>query len=174
MKKRLLTSIASAVMLTSVATPVVSNAINIVHSQKVSAATTDEQAEFLNKAAKQAVKAAKKYGTYPSVMIAQAIVESGWGQSGLAVNANNLFGMKADDSWTGATYTSKTREEDKIYTQYYSFLSIYPKQTKLIPIDNERYRLGIVLWRLLDHCFVSCCFNICYNQREADKTGKKR
>ena len=87
MKKRLLTSIASAVMLTPVATPVVSNAINIVHSQKVSAATTDEQAEFLNKAAKQAVRAAKKYGTYPSVMIAQAIVESGWGQSGLAVNA---------------------------------------------------------------------------------------
>ena len=34
MKKRLLTSIASAVMLTPVATPVVSNAINIVHSQK--------------------------------------------------------------------------------------------------------------------------------------------
>ena len=63
-------------------------------AKKVSAATTDEQAEFLNKAAKQAVRAAKKYGTYPSVMIAQAIVESGWGQSGLAVNANNLFGMK--------------------------------------------------------------------------------
>ena len=119
MKKRLLTSIASAVMLTPVATPVVSNAINIVHSQKVSAATTDEQAEFLNKAAKQAVKAAKKYGTYPSVMIAQAIVESGWGQSGLAVNANNLFGMKADDSWTGATYTSKTCEEDKNGKSYY-------------------------------------------------------
>ena len=119
MKKRLLTSIASAVMLTSVATPVVNNAINIVHSQKVSAATTDEQADFLNKAAKQAVRAAKKYGTYPSVMIAQAIVESGWGQSGLAVNANNLFGMERDDSWTGATYTSKTREEDKNGKSYY-------------------------------------------------------
>ena len=51
-----------------------------------------------------------------------------------------------------------------IYTQDYSFLSIYPKQTKLIPIDNERYRLGIVLWRLLDHCFVSCCFNICLTE----------
>ena len=119
MKKRLLTSIASAVMLTSVATPVVNNAINIVHSQKVFAATTDEQADFLNKAAKQAVRAAKKYGTYPSVMIAQAIVESGWGQSGLAVNANNLFGMKADDSWTGPTYSSKTREEDKNGKSYY-------------------------------------------------------
>ena len=40
-------------------------------------------------------------------MIAQAITESGWGKSGLAVNANNLFGMKADGSWTGETYTTK-------------------------------------------------------------------
>ena len=102
MKKRLLTSIASAAMLTTVATPVVNNVMmTTAHSQKVSAATTDEQAAFLNKAAKQAVKAAKKYGTYPSVMIAQAILESGWGQSALATEANNLFGMKADDSWPG-------------------------------------------------------------------------
>ncbi|MCT3603427.1 N-acetylmuramidase [Lactobacillus acidophilus] len=120
MKKRLLTSIASAAMLTTVATPVVNSAMmTTVHSQKVSAATTDEQAAFLNKAAKQAVKAAKKYGTYPSVMIAQAILESGWGQSALATEANNLFGMKADDSWPGETYSAKTREEGTNGKSYY-------------------------------------------------------
>lgn len=110
MKKRLLTSLAAAVVLTSTVAPATNIAFNNVRSQKVSAATS-EQTAFLNKAAKQAVKAAKKYGTYPSVMIAQAILESDWGQSGLAVNANNLFGMKAGGDWTGATYTSKTREE---------------------------------------------------------------
>lgn len=72
----------------------------------------------MNKAAKQAVKAAKKYGTYPSVMIAQAIVESGWEQSALAVNANNLFGMKAN-GWSGPTYSAKTREEGKDGKSYY-------------------------------------------------------
>ena len=119
MKKRLLTSIAAAVVLTSTIAPASNiSAINDFRSQKVSAAT-DAQTAFLNKAAKQAVKAAKKYGTYPSVMIAQAIVESGWGQSGLAVNANNLFGMKADDSWGGATYSAKTREEGKNGKSYY-------------------------------------------------------
>lgn len=119
MKKRLLTSIAAAVVLTSTIVPATNiPGVNNVRSQKVSAAT-DVQNAFLNKAAKQAVKAAKKYGTYPSVMIAQAIVESGWGQSGLAVNANNLFGMKADDSWGGATYSAKTREEDKNGKSYY-------------------------------------------------------
>lgn len=108
MKKRLLTSIAAAVMLTSTTLPVANNVAP--HSHKVSAATMEQNA-FLSKTAKQAEKAAKKYGVYPSVMIAQAIIESGWGQSGLAVNANNLFGMKADDSWPGESYLARTREE---------------------------------------------------------------
>ncbi|MBW8009563.1 glucosaminidase domain-containing protein [Lactobacillus helveticus] len=108
MKKRLLTSIAAAVMLTSTTLPVANNVAP--HSHKVSAATMEQNA-FLSKTAKQAEKAAKKYGVYPSVMIAQAIIESGWGQSGLAVNSNNLFGMKADDSWPGEGYLARTREE---------------------------------------------------------------
>ncbi len=108
MKKRLLTSIAAAVMLTSTTLPVANNVAP--HSHKVSAATMEQNA-FLSKTAKQAEKAAKKYGVYPSVMIAQAIIESGWGQSGLAVNSNNLFGMKADDSWPGESYLARTREE---------------------------------------------------------------
>ncbi|NRO36801.1 glucosaminidase domain-containing protein [Lactobacillus helveticus] len=118
MKKRLLTSIATAVVLTSTIAPASNiSGITDLRSQKVSAAT-DAQTEFLNKAAKQAVKAAKKYGTYPSVMIAQAIVESGWGQSALAVNSNNLFGMKAS-VWSGPTYSAKTREEGKDGKSYY-------------------------------------------------------
>ncbi|ALJ22840.1 N-acetylmuramidase [Lactobacillus gallinarum] len=108
MKKRLLTSIAAAVMLTSTALPVANNVAP--HSHKVSAAAMEQNA-FLSKTANQAEKAAKKYGVYPSVMIAQAIIESGWGQSGLAVNANNLFGMKADDSWPVESYLARTREE---------------------------------------------------------------
>ncbi|PXZ12509.1 N-acetylmuramidase [Lactobacillus helveticus] len=118
MKKRLLTSIAAAVVLTSTIAPASNiSGITDFRSQKVSAAT-DAPTAFLNKAAKQAVKAAKKYGTYPSVMIAQAIVESDWGQSALAVNANNLFGMKAS-GWSGPAYSAKTREEGKDGKSYY-------------------------------------------------------
>lgn len=112
MKKRLLNSIASAVLLTTITVPIVDNVVIFnISTQKVEAA--NYQTDFLNKVAPQAVKVAKKYGIYPSVMIAQAIVESGWGQSSLAVDANNLFGIKADNSWTGATYSATTREETK-------------------------------------------------------------
>ena len=46
----------------------------------------------------------------PSVVIAQAILESGWGESELAVNANALFGIKKHD-WTGAVYVKVATEQ---------------------------------------------------------------
>ncbi len=39
-----------------------------------------------------------------SFTMAQAIYESGWGRSELAVNANNLFGMRAYSTWDGKVY----------------------------------------------------------------------
>ena len=49
-------------------------------------------------------------GLYPSVLIAQAALESGWGQSELATKYNTLFGVKKGSSWTGRTVTLPTRE----------------------------------------------------------------
>ena len=50
------------------------------------------------------------YGILPSITIAQAILESDWGQSDLANQANNLFGIKADSRWNGAVATITTSE----------------------------------------------------------------
>lgn len=47
----------------------------------------------------------------PSVVIAQAILESGWGTSELAVKANALFGIKAREDWTGKIYTKDAAEQ---------------------------------------------------------------
>lgn len=111
MKIRLFAGIAATTLLATTVLPV-TNSLSFTkraQTQKVQASTTTSA--FLTKAASQAQKASKKYGVYPSVMIAQAIVESAWGTSGLATKANNLFGMKADDGWSGATYSARTREE---------------------------------------------------------------
>lgn len=53
----------------------------------------------------------KKLNVLPSVTIAQAILESGWGMSELAKNAHNLFGIKAGKDWSGKTYSKKTKEQ---------------------------------------------------------------
>lgn len=62
----------------------------------------------------------KKSGILASVSMAQFILESGYGKSELAQNANNCFGMKTSlsgNTWSGSTwdgkskYTKKTQEE---------------------------------------------------------------
>ena len=45
-----------------------------------------------------------------SFTVAQAALESGWGESGLTQRAKNLFGIKADRSWPGEKLTLNTRE----------------------------------------------------------------
>ena len=52
-----------------------------------------EQA-FIDAVAPGAVAAQSRYGVPAAVTIAQAIEESGWGQSSLATQDNNLFGIK--------------------------------------------------------------------------------
>ena len=56
-------------------------------------ATPDQQA-FINAVAPGAMASQRKYGVPASVTIAQAIDESGWGQSLLASKDHNLFGIK--------------------------------------------------------------------------------
>lgn len=49
-------------------------------------------------------------GIPASFVVAQAALESGWGESGLAKRAKNLFGIKADRTWAGQRITLNTRE----------------------------------------------------------------
>lgn len=54
----------------------------------------------------------KKRGNplFSSVVIAQAICESGWGQSKIMMKANAIFGIKATSSWKGKVYNANTQE----------------------------------------------------------------
>lgn len=53
---------------------------------------------------------AKEKGIFPSVMLAQASIESDWGTSDLTIKANNLFGVKAYN-WSGDTIEMNTQED---------------------------------------------------------------
>ena len=55
---------------------------------------TPAQQAFIAQVAPGAIAAQRTYGVPAAVTIAQAIDESGWGQSTLAVQASNLFGIK--------------------------------------------------------------------------------
>lgn len=59
---------------------------------------------FLENYADLAVRESIQYGIPASIKLAQAIIESNWGTSELAVNANNYFGIKCKNEWQGETY----------------------------------------------------------------------
>lgn len=69
------------------------------------------QQQFIDLIAPLAVETYHEYGVLPSITLAQAILESEWGKSGLTVKADALFGIKADKSWKGATIDMMTTEE---------------------------------------------------------------
>lgn len=71
---------------------------------------TDKQKVFIDSVSGGAVSGWKTYGVLPSITIAQAILESGWGESGLTKASNNLFGIKAGSGWTGETIDYPTKE----------------------------------------------------------------
>jgi flagellar protein FlgJ len=52
-------------------------------------------------------EAGRQLGVSPKLLLAQAALETGWGRS---VVGNNVFGIKAGGSWTGAEVTTMTHE----------------------------------------------------------------
>lgn len=70
------------------------------------------KAEFIAEIAKYVQKYAPMYGIEcNSPVIAQAILESGWGESRLAAQYHNYFGLKCGTLWKGKSVNMKTQEE---------------------------------------------------------------
>lgn len=97
---------------------------------------TSKQINFINMLAPIAVAQAVKHNhqLYPSVTIAQAAHESGWGTSAKMVKANALYGVKVGKSawkfgtaWKGAAYKTGTTEyyDGKNPTKIVDFFRAY-------------------------------------------------
>ena len=63
--------------------------------------------EFINAIGVQCQIACKDTHIFPSVCIAQAALETGWGKSAIG---NNIFGIKANTAWKGKKQVIKTTE----------------------------------------------------------------
>jgi flagellum-specific peptidoglycan hydrolase FlgJ len=101
---------------------------------------------FIARIAPGAIKGYKQYKVLPSITIAQAILESEWGRSGLTVKANNLFGIKAYN-WNGPYVEMQTAEyyngqkvmEMAKFRQYMTLDDSILDHGKFLN-DNIRYR----------------------------------
>lgn len=77
-------------------------------------ATTPKQENFVNKMAAFARSAADKLGVPVSHIVAQAALESGWGEhvpaNEYGRSSHNYFGIKAQPSWAGDAVVKETQE----------------------------------------------------------------
>lgn len=67
-------------------------------------------ADFIAAVGPQAQDAQRRTGIPASVCLAQAALESAWGESRLAREGHNLFGIKAGRGWNGPVVLMPTRE----------------------------------------------------------------
>src|SRR5438552_1182595 len=85
-----------------------------------------------------AVNDMKKTGVPASITLAQALLESEDGNSTLAVEANNHFGIKCAD-WTGPTFTKDDDKRDECFRKYKSVLESYDDHSDFLK-NRDRYR----------------------------------
>ncbi|MFA0415356.1 flagellar assembly peptidoglycan hydrolase FlgJ [Vibrio renipiscarius] len=77
------------------------------------AANFDSPKSFVDSMKPYAEKAARALGVDSSLLLAQAALETGWGQKMVANtrgNSHNLFNIKADKSWDGGKVATQTLE----------------------------------------------------------------
>lgn len=76
-----------------------------------SCAMNQTESTFLQNTVPAAQTAQRSYGVPASIMLAQATLESQWGQSALAKQANNFFGIHADAKVDPSKYIEFTTDE---------------------------------------------------------------
>ncbi|MBL1294218.1 MAG: flagellar assembly peptidoglycan hydrolase FlgJ [Thiotrichales bacterium] len=87
----------------------------------------DSRAQFIRDLLPSVNNAAASLGVQRDAILAQAILETGWGQSVIhdseGQSSHNIFGIKADEQWQGERVTAKTYEfiEGSLRPRYEDF-----------------------------------------------------
>ncbi|KRM93501.1 mannosyl-glycoprotein endo-beta-N-acetylglucosaminidase [Lentilactobacillus senioris DSM 24302 = JCM 17472] len=116
--------------------------LGVVAGGESTKAQASVETDFIESIKKPVVSVSHQNHLYASVMMAQAILESDWGQSELAVTGNNYFGIKG--SYNGQSVTMATAEysgKGKRYVTNASFKK-YPNVTAAIKDNASLLRHG--------------------------------
>jgi LysM repeat protein len=86
----------------------------------------------------EAIKEMLMYNIPASITLAQGMLESGNGNSDLAVYANNHFGIKCHKEWSGPTFTKDDDTKDECFRKYSSVLDSYTDHSNFLK-SRSRY-----------------------------------
>jgi LysM repeat protein len=124
--------------------------ISLLVLSKFSAQTWATEDQYIQKFAQYAVEEMEKYKIPASITLAQGLLETGGGQSRLAQEGKNHFGIKCKEDWTGKTmkHTDDAPNEcfrvyddpKQSYEDHSVFLATRKYYTKLFELDMKDYK----------------------------------
>lgn len=85
-----------------------------------------------------AIEEMEKYRIPASITLAQGILESDCGNSPLAKEANNHFGIKCHKEWTGNTFHQDDDEENECFRKYHQAGESYRDHSEFLT-SRDRY-----------------------------------
>ncbi|MDA3781170.1 MAG: glucosaminidase domain-containing protein [Bacteroidales bacterium] len=98
-----------------------------------------KRSDYILKYNNLAIREMKRSGILASITLAQALLESDNGNSTLARNANNHFGVKCHNSWKGKKIYHDDDRRKECFRKYNSVYESYRDHTNFIKNGN-RYR----------------------------------
>lgn len=106
--------------------------------------------KYIQQFKNHAIKEMLLYNIPASIILAQGMLESGNGTSDLAVHANNHFGIKCHEDWSGSTFIKNddTKDEcfrkyvsaDESYTDHSLFLKSRARYAQLFELNHTDYK----------------------------------
>lgn len=88
--------------------------------------------DYITLYAPLAVESMKNYGIPASIKLAQGILESGSGNGTLCRTANNHFGIKCKEEWTGESVAHTDDAPDECFRKYPSALDSYNDHSEFL------------------------------------------
>lgn len=124
--------------------------LSLLTISKVFGQTWATEEQYIQRFAPYAVEEMEKYKIPASITLAQGLLETGGGQSRLAQQGNNHFGIKCKENWTGKTmaHTDDAPNEcfrvyddpRQSYEDHSIFLATRKYYEKLFNLDIKDYR----------------------------------
>ncbi len=101
---------------------------------------TSKKTKFVKQLFEAACEAAKAFDLNPSIILAQAAIESGWGESSMATTCNNYFGIiacgKPNNYWHGGK--SKTTSRGLCFRRYATPVDSFMDYGRLLRVQYPR------------------------------------
>ncbi len=114
------------------------------------AQTKNTPEDYIKIYANDAIKEMNRTGIPASIKMAQGMLESSYGNSTLATQANNHFGIKCHSGWTGKTFHKDDDEKNECFRVYSNpiqsfldhsdFLTTRPRYAFLFELDIYDYK----------------------------------